>query len=210
MTVFFRKWWGLISLGAFLLISAAVAFYYKYPTLNQIKGHFRSSGPIGWLIFALIYLVASLFFVPKNILTLVAGSVFGLFWGTSVVLLGSMSGALLAFAISRYLGREVIERVLIQRTPKIEQYLFNNQFRTLFTARLIPVVPFTVINYAAGLSPIRIWRYTYATLLGILPGTLSYILIGAYGIHPKSWQFGAGVLLLVILLFSNRLMRGRE
>lgn len=210
MTDFFHKWWGLLSLGAFLSISVAIAFHYKYPTLNQIKDHFGSSGLIGWLIFALVYLVASLFFVPKNILTLVAGSVFGFFWGTAVVLLGSMSGALLAFAISRFLGREVIEPILIQRTPKIAQYLHNNQFRSVLTARLIPVVPFTLLNYAAGLSPIRIGQYTYATLLGILPGTLSYILIGAYGIHPKSWQFVAGVLLLVILLFSNRLMGGQE
>jgi uncharacterized membrane protein YdjX (TVP38/TMEM64 family) len=210
MTVFFRKWWGFLILCAFLLVTALIAFNYKYPTLSRIKSHFRSSGFFGWLIFALIYLVASLFFVPKNILTLVAGSVFGFFWGTSVVLIGSMTGALLAFAISRYLGQEVIEQVLIRRAPKIERYLSNNQFRTLLTARLIPVVPFTLLNYAAGLSPIRTWRYTSATILGILPGTLSYILIGAYGIHPKSWQFGVGLLLLVILFFSNRLMRGRE
>ena len=210
MSEFFRKSWGLIALGTLLLVSAAITLNYKYPTLSQIKDHFRSSGLSGWLIFGVIYLVASLFFVPKNILTLVAGSVFGFFWGTAIVLLGSMSGALIAFLISRFLGREVMERVLTRRTPKIERYLHNNQFRTLLTARLIPVVPFTLLNYVAGLSPIRIWHYTSATLLGMLPGTLSYILIGAYGFHPKSWQFGLGALLLVILLFSNRLMRRRE
>jgi uncharacterized membrane protein YdjX (TVP38/TMEM64 family) len=72
-----RKYLGLMILGGFLLISAVVAFGYKYPSLTQIKSHFRSSGLTGLLTFSLIYLAASLLFVPKNILTLVAGSVFG-------------------------------------------------------------------------------------------------------------------------------------
>ena len=209
MVDFIRKSWGLLTLGTILLLSAILALNYKYPSLVQIKDYFRTSGITGWLIFGLIYLIASLFFVPKNILTLVAGSVFGLFWGTLTVMVGAMSGAIIAFAISRNLGRETMERLLIKRAPKIESYIVNNQFHTLLTARLIPIIPFTLLNYAAGLSPITLWRFTSATLLGMLPGTLSYILIGAYGIHPKSWQFAVGILILVVLLFSKRFMKRR-
>jgi uncharacterized membrane protein YdjX (TVP38/TMEM64 family) len=205
-----RKYLGLMILGGFLLISAVVAFGYKYPSLTQIKSHFRSSGLTGLLTFSLIYLAASLLFVPKNILTLVAGSVFGFFLGALVVLTGAIAGALVAFFVSRALGRASMERLLRNKALKIERYLSNHQFRTLLIGRLIPVIPFTLLNYAAGLSPIQLWQYFCATLLGILPGTLSFLLIGAYGIHPGSWQFITGALLLLLLFLANRLMRERQ
>ena len=87
----------------------------------------------------------------------------------------------------------------------------DRPFLGILIARLIPVIPFTLLNYAAGLSSVRFLPFLGATVIGMLPGTASYVAVGAYGIQPHSWEFALALLvLLVVGLLTRKIERSKS
>jgi uncharacterized membrane protein YdjX (TVP38/TMEM64 family) len=128
--------------------------------------------------------------------------------GTVFVLIGATIGAVAAFLAARRVGRSALERLAGRKISRLDKQLAERPFTGILVARLIPVVPFTLLNYAAGLSAVTFISYLGATVLGMLPGTASYVALGAYGTQLHSWEFG--IALLVILgfaFFTRRLVR---
>jgi len=125
--------------------------------------------------------------LPKNVFAAVGGVLFGLVLGIVVVLLAALLGAAAAFGLSRALGREAVERLTAERVARLDALLSRHGIPAIIAVRLVPVLPFTAINYAAGLTSVRTRDYALGTAVGIVPGTVSFVAVGTFGTTPGSW-----------------------
>lgn len=136
---------------------------------------------------------------PAAVVTIVAGALLGFAVGLATVLVGAVLGSLVAFGVSRLLGRDVVARLSGERVRQLDAKVREHGFATVLVARLVPLVPFSTANYAFGLTSVT-WRsYLAATALGIVPGAAVYVAVGAYGAEPGSWPFVLAVAALVLL-----------
>ncbi|MEX2206459.1 MAG: TVP38/TMEM64 family protein [Myxococcota bacterium] len=151
-------------------------------------------GAWGPLAFVLGYAVLVIAFVPGVVLTMAAGAIFGVTQGTLIVFVGATLGATAAFLVSRYFARSfVASRVAGDaRFAAIDRAVERDGLRIVFLLRLSPLVPFNLLNYALGLSRVRLRDYTLASL-GMLPGTLLYVYSGKVAGDVASIAGGAGV-----------------
>lgn len=136
-------------------------------------------GPTGPLLFVAGYALAAVALVPGSLLTLAAGAVFGLAAGIAYVLVGATLGALAAFLVARHLARPWLERRLRgdARFRRIDAAIGRQGFRVVVLLRLSPVLPYTLLNYALGLTRVRTSSYVLASV-GMLPGTALYVYYG--------------------------------
>ena len=147
----------------------------KAPEFAQWVASLGAWGPIAFIAG---YIVACIAFIPGVVLTLAGGAIFG--WlGVAYVLAGAVLGATAAFLIARYLARGAVERRLA-RHPRFSaiDYAIGREGRKIVTLlRLSPVFPFNLLNYALGLTQVRLSDYLLA-MIGIVPGTLVYVYAG--------------------------------
>ncbi len=185
--------------GVFLLILGVgifAAVVVGLPDVAKLRTDIAAAGPAAPAVFVLTYAVATLAPVPKNVLSAVAGLLFGLVAGIALVFVAAMLGALTAFGLGRVLGRGAVERLTGARVARVDRLLSRRGVMAVIGVRLIPVVPFTAINYTAGLTAVHCRDYMIGTAVGIVPGTVAYVTLGTYGSEPGSWPFAisAGVL----------------
>ena len=136
-------------------------------------------GPWGPAAFVVGYALATVAFVPGSVLTLAAGAIFGLVEGTLLVFAAATLGSIAAFLVARYFARDSIARRVEgdARFAAIDRAVELQGRRIVFLLRLSPVFPFNLLNYALGLTRVRLWDYAVASL-GMLPGTLLYVYSG--------------------------------
>jgi len=137
-------------------------------------------GAWGPAVFIAGYALAVVAFVPASLLTIGAGTIFGVAAGTAYVLVAATTGACAAFMLARTVARGAIEK-RIENNPRfaaIDRAIAADGRRIAFLLRLSPVFPFTLLNYALGLTRIRFGDYAFACI-GMLPGTLLYVYIGS-------------------------------
>ncbi len=155
------------------------------------------------ILFTLLYIAATALSLPgAAILTLVAGAVFGLFWGTLLVSIASTIGATLAFLMARFLMRDWVQERFGEKIKAMNERVAKEGAFYLFTLRLVPVFPFFVINLAMGLTPIRTWTFFWVSQLGMLAGTAVYVNAGTQLAQIDSLQgiLSPGVLASFVLL----------
>ena len=150
---------------------------------------------------------------PAECLAIANGMVFGLLWGTLITWSGAMLGAWLAFGLARALGRPFVGRVVPARhLERIDDWSGSHGWSALLAARLVPVIAFNLINYAAGLVKVSWWTFTWTTALGILPLTVLMVLLGERMTAVPNWVwllFAVAALLLWWLLHGLRRPAGR-
>lgn len=150
--------------------------------------------------------------IPAVVITIANGLLFGALRGGLISLLGAMWAACLAYCLGRALGRPAAEVLIGRRVlNRTDQFLHRHGRYAVLIARLIPVVPFDAVSYAAGLAGMRFRDFMWATLLGMLPATAVYSAIGEY--TGRSWWMllwiGAGVLLILgVGGLARRWLRG--
>ncbi len=170
--------------------------------LGEVRGRVDSLGFWGPLVFALCYAVAVTSLLPGSVLTASSGALFGLPLGAATVLAGATAGAALSFGIARWLGRPTVARYTGSgRLARLDAYLSRRGFVSVLVLRLVPLFPFSVINYGAGVSAVRFSPYLAATAVGIVPGTLVYTGLGGALRDPGSpllWIALAGLLVLSV------------
>lgn len=161
----------------------------------------------GWAPLAYIgaFILLPVFFFPVAVLALAGGLLFGLGWGTVYTVIGAGLNCALMFFIARRLGRRQVEAFLQRRLSPVWQARLakvggREGFFLLILLRLIPAVPYNLINYAFGLTQISFRSYALASLIGILPGTVVFINIGDKLLDVSSPDFWLAVGLLVLLL----------
>lgn len=196
-----RRAAALRLIGLLVLICAALllAHLIGVPSPAELRTRFAGSGWWAGALYAAVYAAATLSPLPKSVFTLAAGAVFGLAQGLLVVVVGACAGAVLAFYLARAVGRDGLHRLTGVRTHRLDEQLARRGFLTVLVARLIPVVPFTIVNYLAGVTTLRMPVFLAATALGMLPATTAYVALGAYGSAPGSWPFWAALTALGVL-----------
>ena len=179
-----------IAIAALLLATAGLAFYFsgaKHLSLKDIAASLdelvRSYGPWGPVIFVAAYVAATILLIPSTALSLAAGYLFGPGYGTALVSLAGTIGASLAFLISRYLAQPYAKAKLHQfpKLESIEKQVSAEGVKLVLLLRLAPLVPFTVLNYALGVTDISFVSYISATWIGKLPGVFSSVYVGSTG-----------------------------
>jgi len=140
----------------------------------------RELGPWAAVAFIGLYALATVAWIPGSVLTLAAGAIFGLVGGTLFTLVGATLGASLAFLISRHLARDALER-RIRADPRLsamDDAVGREGGRLIFLIRLSPAFPFSLLNYALGLTAVRFRDYVVASAVGMAPGTFIYVYAG--------------------------------
>jgi uncharacterized membrane protein YdjX (TVP38/TMEM64 family) len=135
---------------------------------------------------------------PAEIVAMANGMLYGPFWGTLITWSGAMLGAYLAFGLARWLGRPFVLAMVAKRHhEKLDDWVARQGGGMLFLSRFLPVISFNLINYAAGLTAISWWTFTWATGLGILPPTFLMVLMGhglwSGGTVVWLWLVGAAI-----------------
>jgi pyruvate/2-oxoglutarate dehydrogenase complex dihydrolipoamide dehydrogenase (E3) component/uncharacterized membrane protein YdjX (TVP38/TMEM64 family) len=172
--------WVLYTAAAVVLV-LALRYLHVQDWLKAALDWIGKLGPLGLVIFVGIYVVATVLFVPGSVLTLGAGAVFGVVLGSICVSISATLGATSAFLVGRYLARDAIARKIekIERFATIDRAVADEGWKIVFLTRLSPVFPFTLLNYAFGLTRVKLSHYVLASWLGMLPGTVMYVYLGS-------------------------------
>jgi uncharacterized membrane protein YdjX (TVP38/TMEM64 family) len=138
-------------------------------------------GPWGPVIFILAYVIATVLMVPGSALTLAAGTLFGVGYGTGIVSIASTMGAAAAFLVGRFLARDAITAKTAGNASfvALDRAMSKEGWKIVALARLSPVFPFTLLNYAFGLTRVKFLHYVLASWIAMLPGTLLYVYLGS-------------------------------
>jgi pyruvate/2-oxoglutarate dehydrogenase complex dihydrolipoamide dehydrogenase (E3) component/uncharacterized membrane protein YdjX (TVP38/TMEM64 family) len=166
-----------------------------------------------------LYVVATVLFIPGSVLTLGAGAVFGVALGSIYVSISATLGATAAFLVGRYLARDAIGRKIEkhEKFGTIDRAVADEGWKIVLLTRLSPVFPFTLLNYAFGLTRVKFSHYVLASWLGMIPGTVMYVYLGSLvnvGADQRQrttseWVlYGVGLLATVaVTVFVTRLAR---
>ena len=172
---------SLISIFFVFDLDSYLSFQNLKSSLDQFKTWRIDSPVLTGLIFFSIYIaVAGLSLPGAAVMTLAAGALFGLLWGTIIVSFASSIGATLAFLVSRFLFRDVIQKRFGERLHTINDGMAKDGKFYLFTLRLVPLFPFFIVNLLMGLTPIRTVSYYWVSQVGMLAGTLVYVNAGTH------------------------------
>ena len=188
-------------------------------TLPPALEWMRALGPWGPVLFVAVYVLATVLLVPGSVLTLGAGAVYGVAYGSLIVSLASTLGATAAFLVARHLARDAVARRIAghPRFAALDQAVADAGWKIVVLTRLSPVFPFTFLNYAFGLTRVTLREYVLASWLGMMPGTVMYVYLGSLADAagstrqrtPMEWTFYAIGLLatIAVTVIVTRLAR---
>ncbi|GAA3501474.1 TVP38/TMEM64 family protein [Streptomyces prasinosporus] len=183
--------WSRLSLLVVLLVSAASAVLLLEPQRLLTDGWPpQLGGAAAAAVYAVAYGVCTVAFVPRPLLNLAAGALFGSQLGLGAALGGTVLGAGLAFCLGRALGQDALRPLLRGRWLKAADHqLSRHGFRSMLAARLFPGIPFAASNYCAAVSRMGLPPFLLATALGSVPNTAAYVVAGARASTPTSPAF---------------------
>ena len=156
----------------------AVVLVVPLPTAVQLRDWATSVGPWFPLVFFLAHVMVTILPFPRTAFTLAAGLLFGPALGVLIAVTASALSALLALLAVRALGWQLTSLVSHPALESVDARLRARGWAAVLSLRLIPVVPFSVLNYAAGASSVRVLPYLLATLVGLVPGTAAVVVLG--------------------------------
>jgi len=203
------------------------ARYFGSGPLCEMLQWISGLGSTAPLVFIPLYVVACVLFIPGSILTLSAGFLFGVVWGSMYVSVAATVGATLAFLVGRYFARQWVAARLADypKFKAVDEAVAREGWKIVALTRLSPVFPFNLLNYAFGLTNVRVRDYVIASWAGTLPGTILYVYLGSLagdltrvatgGVErtPAEWAFyGIGLLATIavtvyITRVSNRALK---
>jgi uncharacterized membrane protein YdjX (TVP38/TMEM64 family) len=147
----------------------------------EIKSWFDQLGVFAPILFIAVYAIATVFFLPGSIITLVGGALFGPVWGTFYNLTGATIGATLAFLVSRHLASDWVKNKTGGKLKRIIEGVESEGWRFVAFTRLVPLFPFNVLNYALGLTRIKLSHYILTSYICMIPGGFAYTYLGYAG-----------------------------
>ena len=215
-----------VALWALAIVAVLIAARYldAAARLRTALDAIAGLGPWGPVIFVLLYIAATVLFLPGSVLTLGAGVVFGLARGAVIVSISATLGATAAFLVGRYLARAWVARKIEgnARFRAIDEAVAREGWKIVGLTRLSPAFPFNLLNYAYGLTRVPVSQYVLASWIGMLPGTVMYVYIGSLagdlatlgqGARVRStaeWAlYGVGLLATVaVTVYVTRIARG--
>ncbi|KAF0124823.1 MAG: SNARE associated Golgi family protein [Elusimicrobia bacterium] len=219
----YRTWLKILLAAALIAAAVMLARHFELQALLRAAlDRLAALGPAGAAAFVLLYIAAAALLVPGSALTLGAGAIYGVVWGSLIVSLASTLGAAAAFLIGRHLARGWVEKK-VAGSPAfaaIAAAVAEGGWRIVGLTRLSPVFPYTLLNYAYGLTKVPFKEYLLASWIGMMPGTVMYVYLGALagelarsgsggGRSPAEWALYAGGLAatVIVTVYVTRLAR---
>jgi uncharacterized membrane protein YdjX (TVP38/TMEM64 family) len=207
----------LIKVGILLALIAAAVYFFRFTQTGQAitprsaRAYFQHLDPlVARLVYVLVYIVGCVLLLPGVVLSFAGAILFGPWEGTLYTWMGANVGALLAFYLARWLGRDFVDQLLAGRFGALNERIRRHGFRGLLILRLVPLFPFNGVNFGSGLTGIRVRDYILATAIGIVPATFVYqylfatlgdkILDEGFKLEYL-WDPTLGVTLLTFLMF---------
>ncbi len=176
----YMKW----VMAAALVTLFAVAYIYLPVSewLITFQNWVQGFGPLGWVIFIVVYALTSFVLIPGSILSIGAGVAYGL-WAFPLVIIGAVLGSALSFLAARYVFHDRVQQKISNypRFKAVNEAIRDEGWRVVLLLRLSPALPFSLQNWFLGLMPVGFWPAQIATLFGIMPGTLLYIWVASLG-----------------------------
>lgn len=171
---------------------------------DALRAEVHSLGLAGVMIIEALILIHAVVFYPSEIANAVAGLLYGFWLGMAIVVPGWVASGLLAYAIGRAAGRPLLQRLAgLERFERAERAIERGGVPALLVARLIPIMPFSIVSYVAGAARVPLWRYTWTTTVGFLPLCAALVYAGDR-LHSLTLDdpIVIGGVLLVLLLFG--------
>ncbi|MCV7215299.1 TVP38/TMEM64 family protein [Mycobacterium crocinum] len=162
---------------AFVILVAVVVLV-PLPSAVQLRDWATSLGAWFPLAFLAAHIVVTVFPFPRTAFTLAAGLLFGPALGVAIAVVASALSALIALLLVRAVGWQFSKLVSHPAMEAVDARLRARGWQAVFSLRMIPAVPFSVLNYAAGASAVRVMPYLWATLAGLIPGTAAVVFLG--------------------------------
>nr|WP_279288975.1 VTT domain-containing protein [Anaerosolibacter carboniphilus] len=150
-----------------------------------------------------MFTIVPLTLFPDSVLAIAGGMCFGLFWGSIYTMIGALCGGTLSFYISRLIGKNFIKNILKKDLGELSSSIEEKGFFIILLLRLIPLFPYDIISYSAGLSNIRYRDFLLATIFGTIPGIIVFTNVGDKATDVGSTGFYISISLLVILLLAS-------
>jgi uncharacterized membrane protein YdjX (TVP38/TMEM64 family) len=221
-------------LGALVLVTVVAAMVFgEVPIVEKVKSVQRliaSMGPRGAALYPLFYAACNVLLLPAGVLSIGGGFFFGLWWGFLLVLIGNVTGAALAFGISRAIGRGWFERRMLRRPrwAALDAAIAREGWQIIVLSQVHPLFPTSLINYLYGITRIRFWTCMLWVAVGQAPGLFLYAYLGTLAqlgmrliggeTHPRLIEYltwGGGLVLTVVVTtalarIALRLMRETE
>jgi uncharacterized membrane protein YdjX (TVP38/TMEM64 family) len=192
-----------MRIGLLLMLGAGIAVAVVYRDrldVAALERWIQEAGIWGPLLFMAVYAVAAVLFLPGTLLTLAGGALFGPVLGTFYNLTGATIGATLAFLIARYLASDWVADKSGGRLKQLINGVESEGWRFVAFTRLVPLFPFNLLNYALGLTRIKLSHYLLATYICMLPGAMAYSYLGYAGREAVSG--GEGLIQKVLLALA--------
>jgi uncharacterized membrane protein YdjX (TVP38/TMEM64 family) len=166
-------------LGLLLATATVLALTLDLPRVEVVRGWVDDAGGAAWAAMLLGLGVVLLAPVPRSAVSVLAGAVLGFWPGLALAVGGGVLAGLAAFGLGRALGRTAAVRLAGPRLDRADRLLSDRGFGAVLAGRLLPVVPFVVVSYGAGLTSVRFAPYALATAIGLLPGSVVQVGVGA-------------------------------
>jgi uncharacterized membrane protein YdjX (TVP38/TMEM64 family)/rhodanese-related sulfurtransferase len=189
---------------------AAMVVYRDRLNAEALEAWVAGYGAAGSLVYMLVYAVGTVLFFPGSVLTLAGGAMFGPVWGTFYNLTGATLGATLAFLVARYLAADWVEARSSGHLGQLKKGVEQEGWRFVAFVRLVPLFPFNALNYALGLTRIKLSHYIIASYVCMLPGAIAYTYLGYAGREAVAGGEGMirkGLLALALLAAVSFLPR---
>lgn len=208
---------AILRLSALGLLLVACGIALALVGLDGLRDALESAADSRWgaVGFVGVYVALVVIFAPGTFITITAAALFGFATGLAVTLVGAAIGCSLTFFISRRLGREGIVELLGDRFTRIDEFVGEREFQSVLVLRIMPIMPFNVVNYGIGLTRVRFSRYFLATVIGMAPGSTLTTFTVSQASEPGSTGFLFGVGLTVItvglsVIFARRIASSRS
>jgi uncharacterized membrane protein YdjX (TVP38/TMEM64 family) len=195
----------LVLVGGSIWLLMVHREWFEDPKL--VKQEILAWGLWGPTVYILLYAVGPSFLVPGAVMTIAGGLAFGTLWGSVYSLVGADIGAIVAFGAGRFLGRSFVESVVGPRFHIMLNRIARHGFQIIFYLRMVPVIPYNALNLLAGASPITFRDYFWASMIGMVPGTIVFAYLGDALWHPLSLRFFAALALIGATVACGELWR---
>ena len=173
---------------------------------DRLHESIQRIGAWGPVLYILVYTIGPALLIPAFPFTLAGGLAFGPLWGTVYASIASTLSAAFAFLISRYFARDAVQEFLGERWRRIDRGVAERGWIYIALTRLMPVIPFNLLNYAFGLTQIRFSTYLWASWLFMLPETAALVLFGSSVLHLIKGRVSPAFLLGLLLILGGVLI----
>ena len=184
------------AVGTLAVVAALTGFL---PSSSEVRDFGESLGWLGYVLWIPVTALLNSVFVPGPVLAGATGALFGTAVGTPIALVAAGFTACFQMAIGRYLAGAEVGRVLPERVRRIDSFLEHRGFWAVLYIRLAPGIPYTLVNYGAGLTRLRFRDMLGGTLVGTLPRTFAYVALGGSLGNWDSPESIAAIVLLVVI-----------